>query len=49
VAKHDRSPQTLSGGETFLAYLALALALVELHSRSSGRLDALFLDEGLPP
>ena len=41
-----RSPKTLSGGETFLASLALALALVELHSRSGGRLGALFLDEG---
>lgn len=41
-----RSPRTLSGGETFLASLALALALVEMHSRSGARLDALFLDEG---
>jgi len=41
-----RSPKTLSGGETFLASLALALALVELHSRSGARLGALFLDEG---
>jgi exonuclease SbcC len=41
-----RSPKTLSGGETFLASLALALALVELHSQSSGKLGALFLDEG---
>jgi len=41
-----RHPKTLSGGETFLASLALALALVELHSRSGARLGALFLDEG---
>lgn len=41
-----RSPKTLSGGETFLASLALALALVELHSRSGARLGALFLEEG---
>lgn len=41
-----RSPDTLSGGETFLASLALALGLVELASRSGGRLQALFLDEG---
>jgi exonuclease SbcC len=41
-----RSPKTLSGGETFLASLALALALVELYSRSGARLGALFLDEG---
>ncbi|MEV7374672.1 SMC family ATPase [Streptomyces sp. NPDC090301] len=43
-----RHPQTLSGGETFQASLALALALVELNSRSRGhrRLRTLFLDEG---
>ncbi|MER7911789.1 SMC family ATPase [Streptomyces sp. NPDC096068] len=43
-----RDPETLSGGETFQASLALALALVELHSRSRGhnRLESLFLDEG---
>lgn len=36
----------LSGGEKFLASLALALALAELHSRSGPRLGSLFLDEG---
>ncbi|MFJ3644441.1 AAA family ATPase [Streptomyces murinus] len=41
-----RSTRTLSGGETFQASLALALALVELHSRTSARLESLFLDEG---
>jgi exonuclease SbcC len=41
-----RGVKTLSGGETFLASLALALALVELAGRGGGRLDALFLDEG---
>jgi exonuclease SbcC len=41
-----RSVMTLSGGETFLASLALALGLVELAGREGGRLDALFLDEG---
>lgn len=41
-----RGTRTLSGGETFLASLALALGLVELAGRSGGRLDALFLDEG---
>jgi exonuclease SbcC len=49
VSRHSgasRSPKTLSGGETFLASLALALALVELYSRSGARLGALFLDEG---
>jgi exonuclease SbcC len=41
-----RSAKTLSGGETFLASLALALGLVEIAGRSGARLDALFLDEG---
>ncbi len=41
-----RPTRTLSGGETFLASLALALALVEIAGRSGNRLDALFLDEG---
>ncbi|MFC8230629.1 AAA family ATPase [Streptomyces sp. NPDC057287] len=41
-----RDPKTLSGGETFQTSLALALALVELHSRSDSKLESLFLDEG---
>ncbi len=41
-----RRPDSLSGGETFLASLGLALALAELVSRTGGRLDAFFLDEG---
>jgi exonuclease SbcC len=49
--EEKRSVKTLSGGETFLASLALALALAErlpelgaaVHST---RLDSLFLDEG---
>ena len=45
-----RSAKTLSGGETFLASLALALSLAEhvagLASRGSPKLEALFLDEG---
>lgn len=45
-ADRVRSAKTLSGGETFLASLALALALVEVASRTGGKLDALFLDEG---
>ncbi|MDX6646258.1 MAG: repair protein SbcC/Rad50, partial [Miltoncostaeaceae bacterium] len=45
-AGRERSVKTLSGGESFMASLALALGLVELAARSGGRLDALFLDEG---
>lgn len=41
-----RDPKTLSGGEKFLASLALALAMVELYSRNGPRLGSLFLDEG---
>jgi DNA repair exonuclease SbcCD ATPase subunit len=43
VAHH---PNRLSGGEKFMASLALALALAELHSRSGPALGSLFLDEG---
>jgi len=39
-------PNRLSGGEKFMASLALALALAELHSRSGPTLGSLFLDEG---
>lgn len=41
-----RSPDTLSGGETFLASLSLALALAEAVSQGGSRLDCFFLDEG---
>jgi exonuclease SbcC len=41
-----RSADSLSGGETFLASLALALALADMVTRGGGRLDAFFLDEG---
>jgi exonuclease SbcC len=41
-----RKSESLSGGETFLASLALALGLAEMVARSGGRLDAFFLDEG---
>ena len=37
----------LSGGETFLASLSLALGLAEMVGRRGGRLDAFFFDEGL--
>ncbi|MFP5308590.1 MAG: AAA family ATPase [Actinomycetes bacterium] len=49
-ADERRPVKTLSGGETFLASLALALALAdqvaELASGGAARLEALFLDEG---
>ncbi len=49
-ADEQRSVRTLSGGETFLASLALALALAEsLPGLAPGRrlaLDSIFLDEG---
>ncbi|MEX0827129.1 MAG: SMC family ATPase [Acidimicrobiia bacterium] len=46
AADSVRAPSSLSGGETFLASLALALALAEIVAREGGRLDAFFLDEG---
>ena len=49
-ADSSRSVKTLSGGETFQASLALALALSEqlaaLAIGGSARLDSIFLDEG---
>ena len=44
AADRTRKADSLSGGETFLASLALALA--EMVARGGGRLDAFFLDEG---
>ena len=41
-----RSPASLSGGEQFVASLALALGMVEMMARSGGKLESLFLDEG---
>ncbi len=43
-----RSPRSLSGGETFLASLALALGLAEVVTARSGgiELSTLFIDEG---
>ena len=49
-AGETRSAKTLSGGETFLASLALALALAEhvsdLAVAGTARLESIFLDEG---
>jgi exonuclease SbcC len=49
-ADQVRSARSLSGGETFLASLALALALADqralLAGRGHARLESLFLDEG---
>ena len=41
----QRDSRTLSGGESFLVSLALALALSDLVSHKT-RIDSLFLDEG---
>jgi DNA repair protein SbcC/Rad50 len=46
AADQVRRTDSLSGGETFLASLALALALAQMVARGGGRLDAFFLDEG---
>jgi exonuclease SbcC len=47
-ASEHRAVETLSGGETFLASLALALALSDQVQRIVGavHLDCLFIDEG---
>ena len=44
----DRDTSTLSGGETFLASLALALGLADVVTAEAGgsRIGALFVDEG---
>lgn len=44
-ADHQRSPQTLSGGEKFLVSLALALGLSDLAGRRA-QIRSLFIDEG---
>jgi exonuclease SbcC len=54
IAVHDqwtgerRDPLTLSGGETFVVSLALALGLADVVTAESGgtRIDTLFVDEG---
>ncbi len=45
-SNQPRSPASLSGGEQFVASLALALGMVEMMARSGGRLESIFLDEG---
>jgi exonuclease SbcC len=44
----QRDPATLSGGETFIVSLALALGLADTVSHEAGgtQLDTLFIDEG---
>ena len=42
----DRSPASLSGGEQFVASLALSLGMVETMGERGGRLECMFLDEG---
>lgn len=44
----SRSARTLSGGESFIASLALALALCQIIQEQNGgiQIDALFIDEG---
>lgn len=44
----DRDTATLSGGETFMASISLALALTDIVQNRNGgvRLDSLFIDEG---
>jgi len=44
----DRDTSTLSGGETFMASLALALGLADVVTEEAGgtRIEALFVDEG---
>ena len=49
-ADATRSARTLSGGETFLASLSLALAMsdriAQLSANTAVRLESIFLDEG---
>jgi len=45
MANSERSVQTLSGGESFLLSLALALGLSDLASKNT-KIESLFIDEG---
>ena len=42
----SRTPSSLSGGEQFIAALALALGMVETMGQRGGKIEAFFLDEG---
>jgi exonuclease SbcC len=45
-ADYARSVNTLSGGETFLASLALALGLADMSGGQASQVQSLFIDEG---
>ena len=49
VTDSERDIKTLSGGESFLAALAMALGLSDIVERSAGAIhtDMMFIDEGL--
>ncbi|WEG74247.1 AAA family ATPase [Vagococcus intermedius] len=48
ATNEERSTDTLSGGESFIAALSIALSLAEVVQENAGgvRIDALFIDEG---
>ena len=48
VTDSVRDVRTLSGGESFMAALAMALGMADIVQRTAGkvRLDAMFIDEG---
>lgn len=48
LTNSERDVKTLSGGESFLAALAMALGLSEIVARNAGaiRMDMMFIDEG---
>jgi exonuclease SbcC len=45
-SNETRSAGTLSGGEQFLASLALSLGVVEIAANAGSKIESLFLDEG---
>jgi len=46
ITSQSRDTKTLSGGETFQASLALALAVVDMAGLAGGRVETFILDEG---